>query len=326
LLVALVIVSIGFVALFAYVMFGQPHDRAPAAGHTPSSAQPQGALEAELDKKRRELDEQRALVQELRGAVKQTKRKLFDQKEADKGGQDLVKARAEVERSASAQLETVRGELAAALSELGKLRQDQDPRRRSATPAPPVAPKAEEATAEKDKPVRRFRELNDADRERMERLEHQANKDRGKASELEREVKRLKGRNETQHRVYVVTKGELDLLKDKFKALEKRLNRTLLERDLVRRAIKDLERSTGTPAPRTELTAEEIAASDQKVEERLKAESSEAERRAAIAASPPEDPGSPEAAPTADPSPPAAEPARAPDPAPAQPSGAGMKM
>ena len=88
---------------------------------------------------------------------------------------------------------------------------------------------------------------------------------------------------ETQHRVYVVTKGELDLVKDKFKALEKRLNRTLLERDLIRRALLDLERKSGLAAERVELTAEEIAASDRKVEESAAAAAVEAEKLAASA-------------------------------------------
>jgi hypothetical protein len=92
-------------------------------------------------------------------------------------------------------------------------------------------------------------------------------------------VRRLKGRTETQARVYTVIKGELDLLKDKFKALEKRLNRTLLERDLLRRAIRDLEKKSGLLADRTELTADEVAASDRTVEERAAAEAAEIARR-----------------------------------------------
>jgi hypothetical protein len=106
----------------------------------------------------------------------------------------------------------------------------------------------------------------------MQRLEQQAARERARAVELEREVKRFRARAETQHRVYVVTKGELDLLKDKFKALEKRLNRTLLERDLLRRALADLERKSGIAAGRVELTPEEIAASDRTVEEQVAAE------------------------------------------------------
>jgi chromosome segregation ATPase len=105
----------------------------------------------------------------------------------------------------------------------------------------------------------------------MERLEHEASRERAKSQELDREVKRLKGRVETHNRVYLVTKGELDLVKDKFKALEKRLNRTLLENDLVRRAIQDLAKKSGIAAGRTELTADEIAASDRTVEESAQA-------------------------------------------------------
>jgi hypothetical protein len=112
----------------------------------------------------------------------------------------------------------------------------------------------------------------------MQRLEQQATRERTRAGELERELKRFRARTETQHRVYVVTKGELDLVKDKFKALEKRLNRTLLERDLVGRALRDLERRSGIAAERTELTAEEIAASDRTVEEKAAVASAEAER------------------------------------------------
>jgi hypothetical protein len=113
----------------------------------------------------------------------------------------------------------------------------------------------------------------------MERLEHLANRERSRAQELSAEVRRLKGRTETQARVYTVVKGELDLLKDKFKALEKRLNRTLLERDLIRRAIRDLEKKSGLAADRTELTADEVAASDRSVEERAASEAAEIARR-----------------------------------------------
>jgi chromosome segregation ATPase len=134
-------------------------------------------------------------------------------------------------------------------------------------PAPAAAPPAPEP--------RRFRELSDTDREKMERLEHLANRERTRSQELSGEVRRLKGRTETQARVYTVVKGELDLLKDKFKALEKRLNRTLLERDLLRRAIRDLEKKSGLAADRTELTADEVAASDRSVEERAAAEAAE---------------------------------------------------
>lgn len=262
--------------------------------------------EAEVQRKQKELDEQRAALQEVKEQLKQTKRKVFEQKEGDKGTQDLAKARAEVERNASLQLEQTRLELAQVLTENQRLKAESEggrSRRPQQAPTAAVAPVAAapvaqqiaapakegeqvvaaavpvtpvaEAAREDRTPRRVIRELSEADREKMDRLEQAATKDRNRAVDLEKEVRRIKGRNETQQRVYAATKGDLDLMKDKYKALEKRLNRTLLERDLMRRAIKDLEKKTGILADRTELTPEEMAASDQRTEEtsRVRAES-----------------------------------------------------
>src|SRR5690349_23937472 len=44
---------------------------------------------------------------------------------------------------------------------------------------------------------------------------------------------------------------------------------TLFRSDLLQRAVKDLSAQTGKDPGRTELTADEIAASDKKVEERI---------------------------------------------------------
>ena len=215
-----------------------------------------------------------------------------------------MQARVDVERTASRQLESVREELATTQTALGKLRAESDaPRSRrpagatalvEASGAPLQIPALSEAGVTagsspavsapvEERPRRVIRELSDTDRERIDRLEHQSGKDRARAQELERDVKRIKGRSETQQRMYVVTRGELDLAKDKFKALEKRLNRVLLERDLMRRAIKDLEKKSGISAERTEPTADELAASDQKVDDRVIAEKAEVERRESVA-------------------------------------------
>jgi chromosome segregation ATPase len=247
----------------------------------PTAAAPlgRGGPDPELEKRRREVEELRSTVTELRGELKQTRKKLHDQRESEKGGSDLLKARADVERNASQQLEVVRSELASALAEVGRLKGEAEAfrtRRPAAAPVP-AAPAPVAATPAPE--PRRFRELSDTDREKMERLEHLANRERSRAQELSAEVRRLKGRTETQGRVYTIVKGELDLLKDKFKALEKRLNRTLLERDLLRRAIRDIEKKSGLAADRTELTADEVAASDRSVEERAAAEAAEIARR-----------------------------------------------
>jgi septal ring factor EnvC (AmiA/AmiB activator) len=293
---ALIVVSCLFAVTFGLLLFGP--NRAPSSSSARPVALPESerlrTLEADAERRKREAEEARTLVAELRAELKQVKRKLHDQRASEKDDHDLVRARTEVERSASQQLEVVRGELAHALAELAKLRADAETSRNRGRPAPvaatvpppapaaaPAAPPAPPAAPplEGERNARRFRELSDSDREKMERFEQQANRERARAQELQAEVRRLKGRGETQHRVWVVTRGELDLLKDKFKALEKRLNRTLLERDLLRRAIRDLEKKSGLAADRTELTADEVAASDRSVEDRAAAEAAEIARR-----------------------------------------------
>jgi chromosome segregation ATPase len=286
LVVVLVLVSIALCVTLGMLLFGPGRGSSPAktvAQGIESESKARSVLENELEKRRRELEEHRVQVNELKDQLKQAKRKLFEQKEQEKDGRGIAKAREEVERNASLQLEVVRSELSAALAELEKLRSEANPDKpkRHAPPPPVVVESPPQPAVVAPSPTRRFRELSDADRERIQRLEQQAAKDRGRALELERETKRLRGRMETQHRIYVVTKGELDLVKDKFKALEKRLNRTLLERDLLRRAIQDVERKSGILAERTELTPEEIADSDRKVEEKSLPSQPGTEERAA---------------------------------------------
>ena len=273
------------VAQFYYILFVNKPAQAPANNNVPQAKAQADApavnksAEAELEKKRKELDSLRKEFQEAKDELKAAKKKLYEQSQADKGAADLVKARAEVERNASIQLENVRAELAQALSEVERLRSDKPGSRRPA-PAPAAAPaveaeKKEAAPVEKPQVViqRVVRELNEQDREKMARLESDASKARHKASDLENEVRKLKVRSENGARFLKVAQSELELAKDKFRAVEKRLNRVLLERDLLRRAIKDLEKKTGMAAERTEMTQEEMAASDKSVEERQAAES-----------------------------------------------------
>jgi peptidyl-tRNA hydrolase len=62
------------------------------------------------------------------------------------------------------------------------------------------------------------------------------------------------------------------LARDKFRAVELRLNRTLLENDMVKRAIADLEKKTGVKADLHAPSAEQLAESDQKMREKHLAE------------------------------------------------------
>ncbi|MFZ5472268.1 MAG: cell envelope biogenesis protein TolA [Myxococcota bacterium] len=271
--IALVLVSVALVICMGLLFFGQKggHASPDVAARLDAETKARQKAESDLEKKRKEAEEAKTQLAEAKEALKQAKKKLHDQKEAGKVGDDLVKEREAVERQASVQLENVRAELAAAQAEVAKLRAETEGRLKKAASPEPAPEKATKVV----------RELSEAEKEKIERLEQQAAKDRAKAAELDKELRRLKGRLETQSRVYTVTKGELELLKDKFKALEKRLNRTLLQNDLYKRAISDLEKKSGISAERTEPSAAELAASDQKTEEQQKAAAQADETRMA---------------------------------------------
>ncbi|MDP1824493.1 MAG: cell envelope biogenesis protein TolA [Archangium sp.] len=247
-------------------------------------------LEAELDKKKRELEEVKKAQAELKDDLKATKKKLHDQRENEKSGDDLVKARAEVERTASIQLEATRAELATALADIQKLKTQADNKNK---PRPAVAAepteKKEEVKAEKPQEVitRVIRELSDVEKERIAKLEASSSTDRKKANELDRELKSLKAKLDRHQRDSKRVYQEADLARDKFRAVEVRLNRTLVENDLLKRAIKDLEKKSGVEAGRLELNAEEIATSDSAVKAKFAAEdAAEADARAKLEAAP----------------------------------------
>src|SRR5262249_12007786 len=153
------------------------------------------------------------------------------------------------------QLETTRAELSNALAEVTKLKAEAEggkgKRRPEAAPAPVVAapaPAAPEKPVEQVVVQKVIRELNDADRAKMTELEQKAAKARYHEIELERELKTAKGRAESQARQLREVRKEAQLAKDKFRAVEARLNRTLLERDMTVRALRALEKTTGQNA------------------------------------------------------------------------------
>ncbi len=228
-------------------------------------------LENELEKKRRELDEIKKAQGDLKTELKDAKKKLHDQREFAKTGDDLTKARTEVERHASMQLETTRSELANALSEMQRLRGELEGKGRKNAPRPAAAAEAPVAAVSADaQPVkteerpqvviqRVIRELSDAEKEKMLRLEQQASADKKKAIELAAELRNVKGKIDREKREAKRIYEEGRLARDKFRAVEIRLNRTLLENDLLKGAIRGLEQKTGLVAEHPTPTGEEFA-------------------------------------------------------------------
>ncbi len=274
---------------------GGPKPSAQAVANTPSAARNETRsdddrarkLESELDKKKRELEDTKKAQAELKDELKSTKRKLHDQRETEKSGDDLVKARAEVERQASMQLERTRAELATALADLQKLKTEVENKGKKRAPEP--VEKKEEVKVERPAEVitRVIRELSEVEKERITKLEAQSSNDRRKANELDREVKSVKSKLDRHQRDSKRVYQDAELARDKFRAIEMRLNRTLVENDLLKRAIKDLEKKSGVVAGRLELNEEEIASSDSKMKAKHAAEdATEAEARAKLEAAP----------------------------------------
>lgn len=295
------------VGLIAYIMFGNKKPMAATGTNVSSSASsspsaPEGAdhrsllrkAENDLDKKRKEMEELKVQLNETKVDLKEARRRLHDDKETSKIDKDLVKARSEVEREASIQLDATRAELATALAEIQRMKADGDSKGRRHAPAPQAAvavaaPVAAVEAAPVEKPQvqiqKVIRELSEADKEKMQRAEAAASKDRTRAQDLERDLRGARNRSESLSRQLKTNEKELGLIKDKFRALEKRSNRLMLQNDLYNRALKDIEKRSGIEAGRLELSPDELTRSDQAVEAKQRAEDqAEAEAQARLEA------------------------------------------
>lgn len=245
-------------------------DATPSRASSDDSSSRAAKAEGELDKKRKELEELKKTHAEVKDELKTAKKKLFDQGQANKAGDDLVKARADVERHASIQLDATRQELANALSDVQRLKGEIENKGKKRL----EQPKEEKPEEKREQaPVQRvIRELSEAEKEKMQRLEQQASSDKKKAIELAAELRNVKIRVDREKREARRVYEEGKLARDKFRAVEIRLNRTLLENDMIKRAIADLEKKTGVKAELHTPTAEQLAESDQKMKDKHQAE------------------------------------------------------
>ncbi len=297
-IIALVLLGIALAISLAFNLglIGGQKPTAQASANLPSAPRESRSsgdetrkLEGELDKKKKELEETKKSNAELKDELKSAKKKLFDTKESDKGGDDLAKARADVERQASIQLDATRAELATALADVQRLKADADNKGKKRPVEAAAAPveKKEEAPKPQEVITRVIRELSDVEKERIAKLETQSSNDRKKANELDRELKSFKAKLDRHQRDSKRVYQDAELARDKFRAVETRLNRTITENDLLKRAIKDLEKKSGVDAGRLELNAAEIAESDSSMKAKHAAEdAAEADARAKLEAAP----------------------------------------
>lgn len=212
------------------------------------------AVESEAKKSHDALEEKRKSVGELKEKLKDVKRRRHDEREADKLKKDIQAARAEIEREMERKLAATREEAAVSKDAVRKLTAEIEALK-SRRPAP-VEQKAEAKVDEKaERPEPQRRELSPEEKARLEKAEQGLAKATKRIEELEVEVKKARGRSETDRRVFVVQKGELELAKDKFRALEGRHNALVLERDELLKALALLDKEMKALRPVAEADA-----------------------------------------------------------------------
>ncbi len=254
-------------ALFFGTQFAGAKAGAARATHEMESMKDRlGKLEVESKKSGESLEAKRREIEELRERLKDAKRRRHEEQEAGRLKKDLQEVREQVEREMEKKLAQAREEAEASKAAVKKLIAEVEAlKSRRPLPAPspaPVTVATPDARVEEKLPPA-ARPLKDEERARLELAEKGLAKAKARLEELEAEVKRFKGRTETDRRVFIVQKGELDLARDRFRALESRHNELLLERDELAKQVWTLDKQMKSLRPTTEpaLPVEEKAKS-----------------------------------------------------------------
>src|SRR5437764_8186483 len=205
-----------------------------------SAAEAVAGLKAEADSARKEADEARSQAQKAQAELKARAAQILEARdklnELRKRGQektqpkrgareveleeDLSHARRLVEEAHGAE-QHARKELAAALSEIASLRAELDRAearwREVLTPPPAQAPAINPAQLREAEEQQR--QLEKALKDTEAALREQREKERLAREEL----RKARGRAETNNRVYLVTKGELEVVRERLAQAEKAL-------------------------------------------------------------------------------------------------------
>jgi len=247
----LFVALVGVLAAVAFFMQARTA-RAEAqanAGQIEAARADAAAAQKAMADQRSELKDRREEASTLKLQLEAAKKKAFEQAEAQKKLGGAVALREELDKvtrrlgearaEADHQVEVARSAEAArqkAVAEAERSKAALDRKLAEPPPVMPVPPELAEVQA------RLGGELA-AEKDRADKAEARATELRKKLSEAEKELKVQKGRIETERRVYMVTKGELDLAQDRYTELKKR-NDTLRKEhqeliDAVRQAARE---------------------------------------------------------------------------------------
>ena len=197
---------------------------------------------------RAELKERRDELASLREQLRDAKKRAFEQQEAARKAGPVQALKEEVEKlgarlaeartEAAAAAERAKG-LEAQAERLGRdLERERVARRQAEEAPPPPPPAAAPAPAPAAGDDARAR----AEHERAEKAEAKLAEARKKIVELERDLKGARGRLETDRRVYMVQKGELDVAHDRHADLRRRYDALRKEHDELIDAVRQAAR------------------------------------------------------------------------------------
>lgn len=253
------------IAFFMQARSARTEARANAAQIEGARAEAAAAQKA-LAEQKGELKERREETAALKQQLEAAKKKAFEQAEAqkklggavalreelDKVSRRLAEARAEADHQAEvARSAEAARQKAVAEAERSKAALD----RKLAEPAPvaPTPPDVAELQA------RLGGELA-AEKDRADKAEARGAELRKKLSEAEKELKVQKGRIETERRVYMVTKGELDLAQDRYAELKRRNDTLRKEHEELIDAVRQAAREERALAERAAKASEAAVA------------------------------------------------------------------
>lgn len=226
-------------------------EAAALAGRIDAAVAEAAAAQQALAAQKGELKERREEAAAMRLKLDEVKKKAFDQAEAQKKLGGAVALREELDklaaRLAEARAESAHQVEAARAAEGARVRAVQEAERlkaaldrKLAEPPPPVKappPPPPEGSVEAELKAKLAAETDRADK-----TEARATELRKKLTEVEKELKTSRGKGETDRRVFIVQKGELDLAHDRYAELKKRNDQLRREHEELIEAVRQAAR------------------------------------------------------------------------------------
>jgi colicin import membrane protein len=226
---------------------------ASLAGAIDAAKAEAAAAQQALAAQKGELKEKREESVTLRLKLEELRKKSFEQAEAQKKLGGAVALREEVDKVA-ARLAEARAE-AAHQAELARAALD----RKQAEPAPVVQARPAPVAAPEGSVQAELEKKVVAETDRADKAEARTTELKKKLADVEKELKASRGKVETDRRVFIVQKGELDLAHDRYAELKRRNDQLRREHEELIEAVRQAAREERQQTEGKSTAAEAVA-------------------------------------------------------------------